>query len=700
MKKHSLAIRILPFVLIAGVGAFFAAFHMTGGFSTLAERDAAARKNPKFWSCTTPVDGSSNLYALEYDLFSGKPYNDAYLFGSDILLVGEACYEDVLDEALSDSSQTDPVYEYSFELYSPWRNLILRTLPHQTIDCDRYQVVGDTLFLFNDSRREVSLYDSALKLIQTYDISSLYDRSSLSFSATEEPLVFLTYDEQENCFLQVDFSGESVGVQEYDSPYYGTVCGGTSPSGGRLALSGIDPATLGYRLAVLDSDSMELLEEYPGCSSFNGAVSDQAFLGRTNETENYWVYQFSEDEPVYFQLENARQVYLLPDGSFILVQENYEYASDDYVVSYSRYDEYGGYLSSFSYSCGDYNSSDCTYLSQNLAYFPEEQLCFLLAYNVDCQPCLLVWDTTSEPEDGADLVFYSSEEALALATPSLYYPLYEEQTGTDYGYEVTLLDEPSDYEWGTLSEANEKAQELENAYGISIYIGPEVPEMIDYFSIEQRLTPSRVLSALEDLDAVLSCYPKGFFSQLCFGENRGIRIYLSGTISGDGNDVLEEPSGFVNEINSYMVMVLDINSSWNWDYTINHEFSHMIDRRLAFRSSYKEDALFSEETWADYNPADFAYLESYDGYDHYTGFASYEEYFIDSYGVTFATEDRAELFGTAMSDYQNAFEEDGYFKEGTPTAEKYKYYCACIREGFDTTGWDSVAPWENVLGTD
>jgi hypothetical protein len=144
-------------------------------------------------------------------------------------------------------------------------------------------------------------------------------------------------------------------------------------------------------------------------------------------------------------------------------------------------------------------------------------------------------------------------------------------------------------------------------------------------------------------------------------------------------------------------MVLDINASWNWDYTINHEISHMIDRRLAFRSSLAADALFSEDAWNDYNPADFSYLESYDGYEDVSDFTSYESYFVDSYGITFATEDRAELFGTAMSDYQNDFAEDSCFAQGTPTAEKYKFYCACIRDGFDTSGWASIVPWEEPL---
>ena len=28
---------------------------------------------------------------------------------------------------------------------------------------------------------------------------------------------------------------------------------------------------------------------------------------------------------------------------------------------------------------------------------------------------------------------------------------------------------------------------------------------------------------------------------------------------------------------------------------------------------------------------------------------------------------------------------------------KLRYYCACIRDSFDTTGWPEKAPWEMLL---
>lgn len=694
MKKRRFFL-VLSVLLILGAGIAVFLYNLGSLFQSEAERDAAARENPRFWKYTSAVPDAGNLYILNNDLFTGKPYNDLYLFGSDILLVGEAYYDDAIDAGLSVSDTEELVYEYSFEVYSPWRNRIVHTLRHQDITCDSYQVVGDLLFLFNEEAKELSVYDTSLTLTGVYDISPLYDTCTPEFYATGSPSVFYACDSSAGTLLQVTFTEDSIDISALSSPYYGTVPGGASD--GMLAVSGVDPVTLGYRIAVLDTDSLLPLYEAPGYGAFTGDVSGSAWIGRTNYSESYWIYQPFDGDANYFQFPDAQRAYLLADGGFLLEQEDYEHEVSDYVISYYRYASDGTAISSFSYSCGDYGSLDCTFLSLGLAYFPEEQLCFILAYNANCEPYLLVWDTSVSGENMAPLDFYPSEEELSLHTPALSYEEYESLTGLSYGSTITLIADPDSYDWGALADATETASRLEALYGISIYIGPEVPDRIDCFSVEQRTDAASVEAALSDLEAVLSCYPQNFFRQLCFGENRGIRFYLSGTISGDTEGMLEDPSGFVNEINSYMVMVLDIDASWNWDYTINHELSHMVDRRLAFRFNYADDALFSEEAWAAYNPEDCEYLNSYEGYTHYAVYDRYAEYFIDSYGLTFATEDRAELFGTAMSDYLNNFAEDRFFDAGTPTAEKYAFYCACIRDGFDTSGWDSVTPWEEVL---
>lgn len=651
--------------------------------------------SPKYQDFLTPVSGADNLYELYHTDFSGMPYNNLEPFGDNILLVGEATYDDF---GSSYSGDSEPEYEFSFDVYSPWSNRILATLPHTEISCDRYQVLGNRLLLINDAAMELSVYNSSLHLVNTYDISGLYDDCPPTFFAGESNSELYTYNNTDNTILCLTMTQEELSVQDtFESPYYSTVICDSSTQSRQLLISGIDPVTLAYTTAVLDMNTLSPVLTLPGSSYFCGDMSATAIVAGTNDYEYYWAYQQLDGTPSYFRLSNGQDVTLLADGSMIFLQEDFDTAVSHYPVSYYHYSPTGEMLSSFTYDCGDLNTDSGIYLSSGLAYFEELQTCFILAYDMNCRPYLLVWDLEQNAGSGDALSFYADEEELALHTPSTYWEDYSDMFGEPYGDTVTLIEDPASYDWGELTDANARASELEEQYGISIYLGPEVPDMIDCFYTSQENDPAVLNSALNDLSDVLSCYPENFFSQLCFRDNRGIRIYLTGTISGDTDGMLDEPSGFVNEINSYMVMVLDTGYSWDWDYTINHEFSHMIDRRLEFRSTVVEDPLYSEDTWSSYNPADCPYLDSYDGYEEYTAYEQFSEYYVDSYSLTYATEDRAELFGTAMSDYLNSFKEDEIFEGTRPTAEKYRYYCECIRDGFDTTGWEEVMPWEMIL---
>ena len=72
----------------------------------------------------------------------------------------------------------------------------------------------------------------------------------------------------------------------------------------------------------------------------------------------------------------------------------------------------------------------------------------------------------------------------------------------------------------------------------------------------------------------------------------------------------------------------------------------------------------------------------------------YSKYFIDSYGTTYSTEDRAEIFGTVMDNALSGITEDSTFSSGTILNDKMKYYCECIRDGFNTEDWPETLPWE------
>ena len=84
---------------------------------------------------------------------------------------------------------------------------------------------------------------------------------------------------------------------------------------------------------------------------------------------------------------------------------------------------------------------------------------------------------------------------------------------------------------GDLSDINARITALEQKYGFSIYFGPEVPKRIDYYDIHQFKNKDKLSVALDSLEEILGCFPDDFFTQLCYGDIRGMRIYLCGDIS-------------------------------------------------------------------------------------------------------------------------------------------------------------------------
>ena len=126
-----------------------------------------------------------------------------------------------------------------------------------------------------------------------------------------------------------------------------------------------------------------------------------------------------------------------------------------------------------------------------------------------------------------------------------------------------------------------------------------------------------------------------------------------------------------------------------WRATYYHEFSHIIDAYLAWDASKREDALFSEETWNSLNPDWFA------GYSlDYSNQQTLQDHtsFIDSYSTINPTEDRARVLEYSMEEYC-----DGFYEDGTVLQAKLSYYCRCIRDAFDTTGWPDTVIWEQYL---
>ena len=663
-------------------------------FKSSGEKQALMHKSPGFWDDATPVDGSSNLSILHNVAFEGHPYNDIRQFGDNILMVGQGNYNNSLIEA---DGQT---VDYSFDVYNPWSNDIVATLDHDETNCDDYVIKDDELWLIDSSAGKATIYDKDLKQTgtQKYDPDEDSDPDSAGFTAQ---------------------NSDSNAVPNPGN-YYDAAQLCTSDDGKYALVSGISPDTYRYEVSSIDLSSNKIVSTYDGQSYSLSNVDSDGFVIEADVANNIWNYHSSDGTDSFFQMPDVTDIDMSDDGAMLIRQQKIydDNSTDEQYISYYKYTPASGVTSSFSYDLGVYGTTDFTFCSAGSVYLNDANCVMLLLYTAQCNPEILVWSLDDGKNDtGTNISTYSDIDILtqALRDNGTYvspYALFGQNDNSDansdndgegendysnYGDTVTMIPDTSGYDWGNLADINARADALEQQYGFSIYLGEEVPERIDYYNVKQMKKPEKLSAAFDALEQVLKCFPDGFFNQLNYGDVKGLRIYLSGEISSDNSDMINEPSGFVNVINNYDVMVLDCSYSWDWSYTIAHEMSHLIDQKLDFMHTYNENILFSESKWMCYNPDSFSYDETYSHYDPDDTSNWQTRYFIDSYGTTYATEDRAEIFGTAMDDYINGVNDDSRFGADMPIREKLDYYCRCIRDGFDTTGWDDVMPWEQVL---
>ena len=233
----------------------------------------------------------------------------------------------------------------------------------------------------------------------------------------------------------------------------------------------------------------------------------------------------------------------------------------------------------------------------------------------------------------------------------------------------------------------ERVETIENTYGLDILVGTQTNTSFFDFSVQQITDWDLVEEALDTLENALEVYPKNFLSQLRYDTIRTVQIHLAGTITATNAEYVDTYEAFVQEEYDKQVMVVDINQAE--ERTYYHEFSHIIDAYLAWDAFNRDGALFSEDGWSNLNPSWFP------GYTwDYSWRQDVQDYtcFVDSYSTIKPTEDRARVLEYAMTDSGS-----WTFADAPVLVAKLDYYCRCIRDAFDTTGWPETTLWEQYL---
>ena len=248
-----------------------------------------------------------------------------------------------------------------------------------------------------------------------------------------------------------------------------------------------------------------------------------------------------------------------------------------------------------------------------------------------------------------------------------------------------------------------RAKELGDLYDVSIHIGENTPSDYSTYTAVPSTDTWTITTALDALEAALSKYPPGYFTQLANGVYREIRFELVGPMTPTAADSnIQGPSAVTFDEGGLAQLAFDIEMGIDVG-TVCHELTHVFDYRL------ETLGLLDEEAWAALNPEGFDYYYSYidsEGNDHqydedqtWTSFSeetwggNYDNvYFYDNYAKTYPTEDRARIIEMlSFPDYT-----DPCFT-GVHLRQKAQYLLDLMRQSFDTAEWPEKTTWELAL---
>lgn len=427
-------------------------------------------------------------------------------------------------------------------------------------------------------------------------------------------------------------------------------------------------------IRYIDLATPDKKECYAGLDLKTGTIEkfeiDDSFSG-LEYLDGIWTGQIlSDDDPYQYLLGTQDELYkfdYVTSYPVMRLTGKFPYLTimttgADGIQSMSAYKTDGTFLSSFSLK--DSNQT----LTWNQAWMEDMQGCFITMIDESGHDELYFWDLTKNVAgESLQLSSYSETEEL--------------------GGEIL----PQEY--------YDRAKNLSEKYGIHIKIADQCATDHGDKTAQQESDPDKVSAGLTALEKALSSYPDGFFEQLYYGAYRTIEINLMGEIVNKEEIEGYSPTAFVQHENGKIKMVLNIDTSSDiLEQNFYHESSHMIDKVLEHDALYREDALYSEEMWASFNPEEFISLNPENG----GYFGSYEimpmeyfqeaftPYFVSDYGKSFSTEDRATIFENAMLGNTQIFSRN----VSEALNRKLEYYCKCIRDCFDTTGWPEHTAWE------
>lgn len=235
-----------------------------------------------------------------------------------------------------------------------------------------------------------------------------------------------------------------------------------------------------------------------------------------------------------------------------------------------------------------------------------------------------------------------------------------------------------------LARCQEQADTFTQAYGMTVLIGGELP-LPQGYSCVTEYQPSALEDGLAQLEQALSAFPQAFLAGLGTVNQSGtVHIALVRDILDISGSSVSDTGGlhYVSAGDHYILLT----AGPELETAFLHQLCHVLD---AYVYAHCPDY----DLWDGLNPKGFAYSGSYavEAAPDDPNLQGDTQCFVSAYSLSFAREDRAELFVAAMEPGNEAL-------LAIPGLQsKLRYMCDAIRQAY---GWEETElslPWEQYL---
>lgn len=232
------------------------------------------------------------------------------------------------------------------------------------------------------------------------------------------------------------------------------------------------------------------------------------------------------------------------------------------------------------------------------------------------------------------------------------------------------------------------AAQLSQRHGLEVLIGTQAAEHTtqDFNPVSEYQT-SVIMDALKQLEQLLGAFPQGFFETAVEGfENGSITICLVRDLVGSyESGSLESVDGIHFWEDGHACVSLAMGETMEENFY--RQMFHVLESRVLSET-------IAYYRWDELNPRGFEYDNDYTANQSRDGSAYLEEKsrsFIDTFSMSFATEDRATIMAYACMEGN-----ENYFISYT-MQKKLRTLCQGIREAYGLEDSTEIFRWEQYL---